>query len=163
MWTSLAIYLTYKKLPLPLSKPSAHGKHFMACLLFRQRPWNEVENRGVDRKALERIRRLSYLYAFSMLNQQPTNSSFLWAFYAFVDSLYTFFLCQRNLFIVYFRPLPINTHGCFLTVSRQHHSAKSLEVQILWVRRRKIKQKNTPVKQKFWPATATQICEVETH
>jgi len=38
--------LTYKKLPLPLSKPSAHGKHFMACLLFRQRPWNEVENVG---------------------------------------------------------------------------------------------------------------------
>jgi len=42
----LRIYLTYKNLPLPLSKPSAHGKHFMACLLFSKRPWSEAEKGG---------------------------------------------------------------------------------------------------------------------
>lgn len=75
--------------------------------------------KGEERKALERIRRLLYLYAFSMLNQHPR--TYLSAFYAFVDFLYIYIFLYVNgicfLFIVYFLPSPIITYACFFAGS----------------------------------------------
>lgn len=93
----------------------------MACLLFSWRPWNGAENgrgrvrrragveRSQDRKALKRIKRLSYLYAFSMLNQHPSGS-YLWAFYAFVDSLYIFFMSTEFVYCLFLLPPAKPTH-----------------------------------------------------